>query len=112
MPEVDADRKKKLEEKRADNFQKMRDGKESEGQEQLRKIQEKRHRGVKDEVRRNDNRHPMSESLDKLHHFFELMNKGRLYAKITSRPGQSGRADGYLLEGKELEFYSKKLDKK
>jgi small subunit ribosomal protein S8e len=31
---------------------------------------------------------------------------------ISSRPGQSGRADGYILEGKELEFYSKKLEKK
>lgn len=30
---------------------------------------------------------------------------GRLYANIASRPGQSGRADGYILEGKELEFY-------
>lgn len=30
---------------------------------------------------------------------------GRLYASISSRPGQSGRADGYVLEGKELEFY-------
>merc|ERR1712154_430961 len=30
---------------------------------------------------------------------------GRLYACISSRPGQSGRADGYILEGKELEFY-------
>ena len=28
---------------------------------------------------------------------------GRLYASIASRPGQSGRADGYILEGKELE---------
>lgn len=28
---------------------------------------------------------------------------GRLYAVISSRPGQSGRADGYVLEGKELE---------
>jgi len=25
---------------------------------------------------------------------------------------QSGHADGYLLEGKELEFYAKKMDKK
>ncbi|KAF5317347.1 hypothetical protein D9611_003887 [Ephemerocybe angulata] len=39
---------------------------------------------------------------------------GRLYASISSRPGQSGRADGYILEGKELEFYLRKLrsDKK
>jgi small subunit ribosomal protein S8e len=28
---------------------------------------------------------------------------GRLYAAISSRPGQVGRADGYILEGKELE---------
>ncbi|KAA1476087.1 ribosomal protein S8e [Dentipellis sp. KUC8613] len=34
---------------------------------------------------------------------------GRLYASISSRPGQSGRADGYILEGKELEFYVRKL---
>lgn len=34
---------------------------------------------------------------------------GRLYAIITSRPGQSGRCDGYVLEGKELEFYLKKF---
>ena len=31
---------------------------------------------------------------------------GRLYAVISSRPGQSGRADGYILEGKELEVSS------
>jgi small subunit ribosomal protein S8e len=29
-------------------------------------------------------------------------DQGRLYACVSSRPGQSGRADGYLLEGKEL----------
>ncbi|KAI8066452.1 40S ribosomal protein S8 [Gongronella butleri] len=34
---------------------------------------------------------------------------GRLYAIVASRPGQSGRADGYILEGKELEFYIKKI---
>lgn len=34
---------------------------------------------------------------------------GRLYAIISSRPGQSGRCDGYILEGKELEFYLKKI---
>ena len=56
--------------------------------------------------------HPNKEQLDKLNRFYELMNKGRLYACITSRPGQVGRADGYLLEGKELEFYMKKLEKK
>ncbi|KIY67149.1 40S ribosomal protein S8 [Cylindrobasidium torrendii FP15055 ss-10] len=34
---------------------------------------------------------------------------GRLYASISSRPGQSGRADGYILEGQELEFYVRKI---
>ncbi len=34
----------------------------------------------------------------------------RLLACISSRPGQSGRADGYILEGKELEFYAKKVE--
>uniref|UniRef100_A0A2K5PNA6 40S ribosomal protein S8 n=1 Tax=Cebus imitator TaxID=2715852 RepID=A0A2K5PNA6_CEBIM len=28
---------------------------------------------------------------------------------IASRPGQCGRADGYVLEGKELEFYLRKI---
>ena len=37
---------------------------------------------------------------------------GRLFALITSRPGQCGRADGYVLEGKELDFYVKKMQKK
>ena len=37
---------------------------------------------------------------------------GRLYASIASRPGQCGRADGYILEGRELEFYLRKMLKK
>jgi len=37
---------------------------------------------------------------------------GRVYAKITSRPGQSGHCDGYLLEGDELAFYLKKMNLK
>jgi small subunit ribosomal protein S8e len=36
---------------------------------------------------------------------------GRLYAVISSRPGQSGRCDGYILEGEELAFYQRKLHK-
>ena len=38
--------------------------------------------------------------------------KGKVLACISSRPGQSGRADGYILEGKELQFYLKQLEKK
>lgn len=39
----------------------------------------------------------------------EQFQTGRLYACIASRPGQCGHADGYILEGKELEFYLRKL---
>jgi small subunit ribosomal protein S8e len=68
------------------------------------KLEEKRNKHKKT--------HPYKDQLDKLGRFFELLNKGRLYACITSRPGQVGKADGYLLEGKELEFYIKKVEKK
>lgn len=46
---------------------------------------------------------------EKLRSQFE---KGTIYACISSRPGQSGRCDGYILEGKELDFYIKKMSKK
>ncbi len=42
----------------------------------------------------------------------EQLQKGQVLACISSRPGQSGRADGYILEGRELEFYLKKTEKK
>jgi len=45
-------------------------------------------------------------------HIEEQFSSGRLLACISSRPGQCGRADGYILEGKELEFYMRKLQKK
>lgn len=34
---------------------------------------------------------------------------GRLYAVVASRPGQSGRVDGYILEGEELAFYQRAI---
>ncbi|CAG9574701.1 putative 40S ribosomal protein S8 [Leishmania major strain Friedlin] len=42
----------------------------------------------------------------------DQLREGRVLARITSRPGQSGRADGILLEGAELQFYLKRLEKK
>lgn len=36
---------------------------------------------------------------------------GRLYAVVASRPGQSGRCDGYVLEGDELAFYARAIRK-
>ena len=40
------------------------------------------------------------------------LSKGSIYACISSRPGQSGRVDGYILEGAELDFYQKRMIKK
>lgn len=40
------------------------------------------------------------------------LNKGSIMARITSRPGQCGRCDGLILEGKELEFYMRHIKKK
>merc|ERR1712112_125337 len=37
---------------------------------------------------------------------------GRVLASISSRPGQCGRSVGYVLEGKELEFYLRKIKAK
>jgi len=36
---------------------------------------------------------------------------GRILACVSSRPGQSGRVDGYILEGEELAFYTRQLKK-
>ena len=33
----------------------------------------------------------------------------RLFAVVASRPGQSGRVDGYVLEGEELAFYQRQI---
>lgn len=45
-------------------------------------------------------------------HLDDQFATGRLYACISSRPGQCGRCDGYILEGKELEFYQRRLLRK
>ena len=45
-------------------------------------------------------------------HVEEQLHTGRVYAAISSRPGQSGRCDGYLLEGREFEFYQRKMKSK
>jgi len=42
----------------------------------------------------------------------DMFNSGKVLACISSRPGQSGRCDGYVLEGRELEFYQRKMEKK
>ncbi|KAG8235228.1 hypothetical protein J437_LFUL015920 [Ladona fulva] len=42
----------------------------------------------------------------------EQFQNARILACVSSRPGQRGRADGYILEGKELEFYMRKIKAK
>merc|ERR1711917_108273 len=42
----------------------------------------------------------------------EQFMTGRALACISSRPGQCGRCDGYILEGRELEFYLRKIKSK
>jgi len=42
----------------------------------------------------------------------EQFQAGRVLACVSSRPGQCGRCDGYVLEGKELDFYMKKIKQK
>ena len=36
--------------------------------------------------------------------------KGHMYAKVTSRPGQTGKCDGIILEGNYLVLLMKKLE--
>jgi small subunit ribosomal protein S8e len=56
-----------------------------------------------------------SEKLEKSGKLGQELSKqleaGRIYAIITSRPGQHGRADGTILEGEELAFYLRAIRK-
>jgi len=66
----------------------------------------KQSRNVKAKVAKRAAGHKLDPLID------EQFATGRLYARIASRPGQSGRADGYVLEGEELKFYLHKLNVK
>ena len=61
---------------------------------------------VQEKLKKRQQGRTLEPSLD--HQFMS----GRLLAKITSRPGQTGRCDGYILEGPELAFYQKQMAKK
>lgn len=53
------------------------------------------------------------QSKAKVEHALESQfGAGRLYACISLRPGQSGRIDGYILEGEELAFYLRRMTAK
>lgn len=40
----------------------------------------------------------------------EQLLAGRILCRISSRPGQCGRADGYVLEGEEYQFYNRLIN--
>lgn len=50
---------------------------------------------------------PALREIDEL--FFSEAEAGNLYAIITSRPGQTGSADGHILQASELQFYLEKF---
>lgn len=53
---------------------------------------------------------PELEKIDE--QFFSEVKQGNMYAVLTSRPGQTGTADGHVLQADELTFYLKKLKTK
>ena len=69
-------------------------------------IDEKRSKSLTMKLRNRNRDHTVEKAID------EQFATGRLLCAITSRPGQCGRADGYVLEGAELAFYQRKLLKK
>lgn len=69
------------------------------------RIVQKRSRSVFRKIQKN-RKHEVDPKL------LEQLGAGRLLACLSSRPGQCGRADGYILEGAELEFYQRQLNKK
>merc|ERR1711881_626497 len=75
-----------------------------------RKTKEEEKAPSSNHVQRNVAKRQATRVLDKA--LESQFNTGRLYAKIASRPGQCGRADGYILEGAELKFYLSKMSKK
>ena len=66
----------------------------------------KKSRSVQNKLAQRQKNRTLEQALD------DQISSGRLLACISSRPGQSGRCDGYILEGKELDFYQKQLNKK
>lgn len=51
----------------------------------------------------------VGEDISLLDHVTEMLNKGQLYAKVTSRPGQVGNCDGVIVEGSEIASLIEKL---
>ena len=64
-----------------------------------------RHATRKMSTRKRDAR-PLAKAID------GQMGGNRLLARLSSRPGQCGRADGYILEGEEYNFYYRLINAK
>ncbi|PWZ32914.1 40S ribosomal protein S8, partial [Zea mays] len=94
---VDIDRKKKVHVAKKDD---------TEGQEGEAIVEETK---KSNHVQRKIDKRHQYRALDT--HIEEKFGSGRLLACISAHPRQCGRADGYILEGKELEFYMKKLQR-
>ena len=69
-------------------------------------IDEKRSKSLTQKLNKRNKGHVVAANIE------QQFTTGRVYALVTSRPGQCGRCDGYILEGKELDFYIKKMQKK
>ena len=68
-------------------------------------VKKSRHAARKMSTRKRDAR-PLAKTID------EQFAGNRLLARISSRPGQCGRADGYILEGEEYNFYYRQINQK
>ncbi|XP_074607488.1 small ribosomal subunit protein eS8-like [Acropora palmata] len=53
----------------------------------------------------NNKENPTAEASTNLPQLLPFMETGKFYAKITTRPGQVGMCNGYVLEGEELETF-------
>ncbi|CAK0736272.1 40S ribosomal protein [Coccomyxa viridis] len=77
-----------------------------EAEEHAKEADQKKSNHLQRKLKARTQQHKLDEALD-----LQIAG-GRLLAAIASRPGQCGRADGYILEGKELEFYQRRLQRK
>jgi len=91
--------KKKREEKKKEEKKKADKKEEAE-------VKTKKSKSVKNKISQRNKKRVLEAGLT------EQFKTGRLYARLSSRPGQSGRADGYVLEGEELAFYQKRMSLK
>jgi len=85
------------------------------GKKRAKKVEEAKQEGTAEEKKKSkkvERKLAARQTHAKVEHALETQfAAGRLYAAVSSRPGQSGRCDGYILEGEELAFYLKHMKK-